>query len=614
MRKELDKNEANNKNNSLKIGTLAYGLFAGAMTMASIVIPTATILSQNADKMYVTIDYSVANMPNETITLPKQTKVSELECKPIEGYVFKGWFKDEKCKNKYIDDEVIQENQDIFALYEKVDCAVIFPTSDAFQISRDKDVVDYGQNLSFTLDLNEGYKNSNVVVSVEDKQILPDENNVYTIENVTKNSVVNVSGVELDTYDVNIYIDGVRTKLSSDYGTTIKDLLATNNIVANEYNSCGWFYDNNLLYPVDEDTIINTNINLYTKMATQGVTYGLLDSFGEYQMIMQQFGIQFGIEDLDQSAIGILDLSMAPKSVVLPKVYSFQEKDYLVVGVGCAQETGCQNIESIVLPSSCVGIGDYAFAYDSILRNINLHSNIVSIGESSFLSCVNLDVDFSQMNNLSIIGDTAFAGSGVTQFIAPRHNLLVLGTCAFSNCQLLKRVEVYKNVTLGYGVFSSCPMLEYIYLDTDIVGSFSSGASIMTGRLIIGDSCSEKGAIVIIGKNVTKFSFVSLYENSYSHAEIPEPRIKEMVFEKDSSSLSTVYVEENSLPSSTITFDSQRFLDVYIKNINSSGSSTSSNKRPSYIYIKDNLIFDNITNYTEGESDRQGYYYFYINV
>ena len=318
MRKELDKNEANNKNNSLKIGTLAYGLFAGAMTMASIVIPTATILSQNADKMYVTIDYSVANMPNETITLPKQTTVSELECKPIEGYVFKGWYKDEKCKNKYIDDEVIKEDQDIFALYEKIDCAVIFPTSDAFQISRDKDVVDYGQNLSFTLDLNEGYKNSNIVVSVEDKQILPDENNVYTIENVTKNSVVMVSGVELDTYDVNIYIDGVRTKLSGDYGTTIKDLLATNNIAANEYNSCGWFYDNNLLYPVDEDAIINKNINLYTKMATSGVIYGLLDT----SSINQSIFTQLGIENLDLSSIGILDLSTAPSSVVLPKVYS----------------------------------------------------------------------------------------------------------------------------------------------------------------------------------------------------------------------------------------------------------------------------------------------------
>lgn len=611
MRKELDKNEANNKNNSLKIGTLAYGLFAGAMTMASIVIPTATILSQNADKMYVTIDYSVANMPNETITLPKQTTVSELECKPIEGYVFKGWYKDEECKSKYGEDEIIQENQDIFALYEKVDCAVIFPTSDAFQISRDRDVVDYGQNLSFTLDLNEGYKNSNVVVSVEDKQIYPDENNVYTIENVTKNSVVMVSGVELDTFDINVYIDGERIKLSGEYGTTIKDFLNANNLVANEYNSCGWFYDNNLLYPVDEDTIINKNINLYTKMATSGVIYGLLDT----SSINQSIFTQLGIENLDLSSIGILDLSMAPSSVVLPKVYSFQEKDYLVVGVGCAQETGCQNIESVVLPSTCMVIGDYAFAYNGMLQNINLHSEIISIGESSFLSCVSLDVDFSLMNNLTSIGDMAFAGSGVKEFVSPRHCILSLGGSSFSNCQFLERVEVSKNVTLGYGVFSSCPFLEYIYLDTNIFGSYNSDFNYGIGDLIIGDSCSEKGATIIIGKSVTFFSYVGLYETGYSYTTMPAPRINMLIFEKDSPSLSVVSLGEGTLPSCTIIFDSQRFLNAYNRdtNLSQSLSVMSLGYEKPGIYVNESLDCSNIVNHTKGKSDKPGYYYFYKN-
>ncbi len=609
MRKELDKNEANNNNNSLKIGTLAYGLFAGAMTMASMVIPTATILSQNADKMYVTIDYSVANMPNETITLPKQTKVSELECKPIEGYVFKGWFKDEKCKNKYIDDEVIKEDQDIFALYEKIDCAVIFPTSDAFQITREQDIVNYGQNLSFTLDLNEGYKNSNVVVSVEDKQILPDENNVYTIEHVTKNSVVMVSGVELDTYDVNIYIDGERIKLSGEYGTTIKDFLNANNLVANEYNSCGWFYDSNLLYPADEEAIINKNINLYTKMATQEVTYGLLDT----SSINQSIFTQLGIENLDLSSIGILDLSTAPSSVVLPKVYSFQEKDYLVVGVGCSQEMGAQNIKSVVLPSTCFAIGDYTFAYSSLLRNINLHREIVSIGEASFLSCVNLDVDFSQMSNLTLIGETAFAGSGVTQFVSPRHSLLEIEASAFTNCPFLKRVEIYKNVTLRHGAFAYCPLLEYIYLDTDTASSYSSSSNQYTGQLIFGGSCSAKGATLIIGKDVTKFAYISLCRNPYSNTEILPPEINQMIFEKDNPLLSVGILVEGSLPSCTIIFDSQRFLDSYTKILSSSqgSNSVSPDSYPICIYVNDNLNCDGITGYTKGESNRQGYYYFY---
>ena len=45
----------------------------------------------------MTIDYNIEGMSNESVTVGKETKISDLKLKPVEGYYFVGWFKDEAC-------------------------------------------------------------------------------------------------------------------------------------------------------------------------------------------------------------------------------------------------------------------------------------------------------------------------------------------------------------------------------------------------------------------------------------------------------------------------------------------------------------------------------------
>ena len=100
-----DKPQAKNESKALsKTAKIAIGAAVGAVVaVAAIVIPTGVVLSQNSleDRDKIFIDYNVDGTNSEQMEIEKDTRISDLKLKPIEGYVFVGWFKDEACTEKY---------------------------------------------------------------------------------------------------------------------------------------------------------------------------------------------------------------------------------------------------------------------------------------------------------------------------------------------------------------------------------------------------------------------------------------------------------------------------------------------------------------------------------
>lgn len=115
------------------------------------------------------------------------------------------------------------------------------------------------------------------------------------------------------------------------------------------------------------------------------------------------------------------------------------------------------NSKEIEIPSEIDGcavtsIGILTFCNNETLRNIFIPETVTEIQRSAFEGCSNLG-DTSFPENLKVIGEKAFAGSGLEKVCIP-DSVTEVGDYAFSQCRsLLEAVLPEKNVKLGEGIF-----------------------------------------------------------------------------------------------------------------------------------------------------------------
>lgn len=106
--------------------------------------------------------------------------------------------------------------------------------------------------------------------------------------------------------------------------------------------------------------------------------------------------------------------------------------------IGESAFMGCTSLNKVVLSDKIESIGKAAFFGCTALRYINIPSTICEIEAMTFIDCINME-DIILPNNLIIIGESAFEGTGLKEVVIPS-SVLEIKNNAFANCRNLNKV------------------------------------------------------------------------------------------------------------------------------------------------------------------------------
>ena len=212
------------------------------------------------------------------------------------------------------------------------------------------------------------------------------------------------------------------------------------------------------------------------------------------------------------------------------------------VGIGNNAFNGNESIESIVMPNTVEYVGDSAFYYSSLLKNIEMSLSTINIGENAFAGCKKLenviipssivkigDNAFSfcsKLTNITIPSSVTSIGKGVFSHCLELENVIIpssivkIGDNAFSFCIKLTNITIPSSVTsIGKGVFGGCDGLESIKVADGNSVYKSDGDCIIeiaTNKLIVG---CKKSVIPNYVIEIGDYAFIQI--SCFTSIEIP---------------------------------------------------------------------------------------------
>ena len=171
----------------------------------------------------------------------------------------------------------------------------------------------------------------------------------------------------------------------------------------------------------------------------------------------------------------------------------------------CVVEDGVTEIDepgmasastTVILPSSAVRIGSYAFCWRRNLKCISFSENLTEIGDHAFFGCDQLDsvlipkrgADISEWTKL----DTLLLPETLTR----------IGKHAFSDCRSLSSVVIPKGVTsIPDYAFFSCMNLASVLIPNGVtsIGEWAFGCCDKLATLVIPDSVTAIGEQAFCG-------------------------------------------------------------------------------------------------------------------
>ena len=201
------------------------------------------------------------------------------------------------------------------------------------------------------------------------------------------------------------------------------------------------------------------------------------------------------------TVIGIEDHNI--QEITIPSYKRNGLKKYRVVSIEDSAFFSCENLTSIIIPSSVTSIGEWAF-YGTGLTSVTIPNSVISIGESAFKKCVGL-------NSLTI-------GDSVT----------FIGKSAFYGCTSLTSVTIPNSVTnIGEYAFISTGLTSPLY-NTHVFAylptSFSGAYTIEEGIESLSDGafrdCKDLSSISI-PNSVTSIGERAFYGTGLTSVTIP---------------------------------------------------------------------------------------------
>ena len=157
------------------------------------------------------------------------------------------------------------------------------------------------------------------------------------------------------------------------------------------------------------------------------------------------------------------------------QITSFDELQYFIGLSSIEGEAfkSCDNLTSIVLPSSITKIGYEAFRNSGLSCNLIIPQSVISINERAFQGCHSLTGDLIIPNSVVTIGSQAFHDcSGFTGDLVIPNSVVTIGGDAFSGCSGLNG-----SLTVGNGVTE---IKSYTFNNCGFIGSLIIGNAVAT--------------------------------------------------------------------------------------------------------------------------------------
>ena len=173
----------------------------------------------------------------------------------------------------------------------------------------------------------------------------------------------------------------------------------------------------------------------------------------------------------------------------------------------------CFGLESMVIPYGVREISDETFSNAGI-KSIQLHDEIIKIGESSFYNCDELE-DLVLPDRITEIGKTAFTACDALTEICIPGSVSVIAEGVFSYCEALQKITIEEGVTrIGLRAFCDCPAIVEVKLpeSIDVIDPECFLQSDLLRSIVI-----PKNTSMIYPTSFSPSTVLLIYENTHPH-------------------------------------------------------------------------------------------------
>ncbi len=162
-------------------------------------------------------------------------------------------------------------------------------------------------------------------------------------------------------------------------------------------------------------------------------------------------------------------IETASKTLVAGCQTSVIPTDGSVTKIGEDAFSGCNNLESMIIPNTVIWIDSSAFGLCDSLTNITIPDSVTSIGSAAFGGCSSL-TDIAIPNSVTSIDYAAFRGCSSLTSITIPDSVTSIGSDAFSDCSSLTSITIPDSVTkLGEYAFGGCTNLKRVSIGNGLI-------------------------------------------------------------------------------------------------------------------------------------------------
>lgn len=189
--------------------------------------------------------------------------------------------------------------------------------------------------------------------------------------------------------------------------------------------------------------------------------------------------------------------------IVIPSTVKYDGINYTVNSIGPGAFSYCNNLQSVVIPTSVREIGASAFSYCKNLQSIVVPSSVTGIGSSAFQGCTALK-ELVLPEGITALRDYLLEGCQSLESFNIPATVKEIGSRAFASCWNLKSINIPDGVErIGSYLFAGSYMLRSITIPKSVVtiaaNAFAESSATLynlSDILITDENCQNYGLSV----------------------------------------------------------------------------------------------------------------------